>query len=540
MASLSFGNSSSSALIKSANTAANEIATYNDSLAEYQYQLSAKTDDDLQTYQDYLNGRINTLNASGSVTDASKALSLTKSLTSAVSTNSSSNIQRENIQVMAGNGSLTDKYNTIVSQYTRAVGIGDMSLAQSLESQAYSVNQSIQLQNQNAADAAKTLQDAAVSYQGDVVTSIQNGLKDLNNAAKSKSETDFNKYAQEYVDTNSDNLKALGVVLPKGAQPNYFNIVQGLVGAQYNALVLKAQAEAPIDPTKAQNYAYDAQFLSDGSTKVDTLGGSLSIQEIAQAAQDPQMFAYNSTTGTYKQTTKTGYQYENINGQQQVVPTYSGYTSSQVASKFYFLSPTETAQLNSLGLTINAKLNADGTVGTGITAEAGQTTPDWLKGVIGSEAQFFNQSGQLSFKSGDKFYTISKDSKGLSGLFAHNSDGSIDSVGGQYGFNAGEAQLLINSAQQTQQTVSLATQAQAAALKATAPAPLPNISIAPPTAPPTISVPKISAPTLTAPTVTPQQPTVNPQKAGGINQNGGSPQTGNFNPMSSGGGGIRL
>src|SRR6201993_1355357 len=91
------GNTSPSSLIRSSQSIASEIATYNDSLAAYQYELSPKTDADLQTYQDYLNNRISNLQNTGSVTDASKALTLTRTLTSATRSNVSANIQRENI-----------------------------------------------------------------------------------------------------------------------------------------------------------------------------------------------------------------------------------------------------------------------------------------------------------------------------------------------------------------------------------------------------------------------------------------------------------
>lgn len=527
----SLGNSSVSSLLRSASSIQNEINSYNDSLAAYQYELSTKTDADLSRYQRYLGGRIDRLRSTGNVVDASKALSLTKTLTSATRSNVSANIQRENIQLMSGNATLQDKYNAIVGQFQRAIGVGDMSLAQQLESQAYSVSQSIQYQAAQAAQAgsalAKASQEAKVSEQSSVAGSLDDALKQLNNDIKNLGVKDFNKVAGKWVDANRDVLQTLGAVIPKGAQPNYWDLVRGIQNAKYNALVLKAQYQAPTNPAAAQNTLRDAALISQGATKISTLGGDLTIQEIQQASQDPAMFAYDSASGKYTRTAQVGYQY--INGQ--VMPQYSGVAvdsskhnladlaqsgiiNNERTQTIFYLNPNQTAELHNLGL--NFTTNKSGTTGTGVSVQLNQNAPQWLKDVLtnnGVTNVYTDAAGNLQFKGSDKngnglaYYTLIN-LNGLSGIFEHFADGSTRLAGGNYGFDAGAAQLLINMGQQKFQQIQLQAQAQRQAQLKLAPAlKLPTLRVTPP---------HVSAPTaVPQPAVHTQsiQPTVNPQHA---------------------------
>lgn len=491
----------------------NEINSYNDSLASYEYDLSPKTAQDFSKYQTYLNSRISTLQTTGSITDAQKALTLTRTLTSAVHSNVTADIQRENIQIMAGNASLTDKYNVIVTQYQRAMSIGDLSLAQQLESQAYSVSQSIQYQAQQAEAAGKALSSANVSAQGNIATSLDNSLKQLNNDVKNLGVKDLNKVTQSWVGKNKGVLQSMGVIIPEGAQPNYFNIVEGIQAAKYNALVLKAQLQAPTNPTAAQNTAYQASFIKNGATKIQTLGGALTLQEIQQAAQDPSMFAYDNPSGTYKKTSQVGYQY--INGQ--VAPEYSGIVGDARRNQIYFLNPVQTANLTNLGL--NFTMNKNGTTGDGVQVQLTENSPQWLRGLLGENGiakAFTDKAGNIQFEgpssSGDgmSYYTLLTVG-GLNGIFEHSPDGSSRLAGGNYGFDAGAAQLLVNFGLQQQYKIQLQTKAeqaaQAAQLKLSTPQPLPQINITPP-APVTATQPIQN--TLSTQSI---QPTFNPQPA---------------------------
>jgi hypothetical protein len=521
------GNTSTSALVRSSASIQNEINSYNDSLAAYQYELSPKTAQDLNTYQTYLTGRVTQLQNTGSITDASKALTITKTITSAVRSNVSSDIQRENIQIMSGNATLEDKYNVIVAQFQRAVGIGDLSLAQQLESQAYSVSQSIQYQAQQAAQAGQALAKATTSSnlyaQQGIQASLDEGLKTLNNDIKHVGAKNANKAVGAWVDANREFLQATGVVIPQGAQPNYFDLVKGVQNAKYNSLVLEAQTKAPSDPKGAAALMAKAYNLRTSATTIDTLGGHLTIEEINQAAQDPAMFAYDNSTGKYIKTSQTGYQY--VDGH--VAPEFSGIVGDARRNQIYFLNPNQTSELTHLGL--NFTMNKNGTTGDGVQVQLTENTPQWLKDIFGTQngmtKVFTDKIGNLQFQgpstdgNGLSYFTLMTIG-GLNGVFEHGADGSTKLIGGNYGFDQGAAQLLINAGQQKQQQIQLQTQAeqqaQAAKLTLAKPAPLPTIAPPPRVAPkPVAAAPlqhTVSAQSI-QPTYNPQPKTYNPQQA---------------------------
>jgi hypothetical protein len=500
------GNASPTSLVKSASSLQAAVANYQDQIQALTYANSAYTDEAFQAYQNYLTGRITQLNSTGSVTNASKALTLTKTMESAMHSNISASITRENIQIMAGNAALPDKYNLIVNQYQRAFNNGDMTLAQTLMGQAYSVSQQIQYQAQQAADAAATLARAGGGSSGDSsstatdegqrATNLHDFLaKQMNGDFKNISERQLNDYAAKYANDPATKqwMQAMGVKITT-QQPTYWDLVYGVAGAQYAHLVLKAQAESAVNPLLARNYAMDAHALLNGSTKIPTLAGDLTVQQLQQAQQDPSMFAYDNSTGSFKPTTIIGYQYMNMdNGSggksPQLVPTYSGITSPAVSNNIYFLTPQETTMMTKLGLNFtenvggqsvasnSLKPGKSGTTGDGALVQATENSPLWLQKVLGKNGvanMYTDNNGFVTFKAGatnpdgtnnSSFFTLAMDNKGLGGLFEHLPDGSSKLVGGDYGFAGQAVQMLINAGQRTQFQVIQAQQQAEAALK---------------------------------------------------------------------------
>lgn len=478
MASLTsnFGNANASSLLRSARSLQTQIQAYQDDVQALTYANSAYTDSAFASYQDYLSKRINALNSTGSIADATKAITMTKTLEGATHSNISASITRENIQIMAGKANLQDKYSLIVGQYQRAMGIGDLTLAQTLEKQAYDVDQQIQYQGQQAATAAATLARAGngrtsgtggVSYQGEVVSNLKAGISYLNGLSKNASEKELNTTLKNYVKEAAPALNALGVHID-ATQPNYWDVIHGITGAIYNAQVLKAQAESSSNPLVAKTYATEAANYLNGQTKIQTLAGSLTVQDIMQAQQDPAMFAFDNTTGTYKKSLQTGYQYMNFtnaDGTQSsnLVPTYSGMTQRSQFNKVFFLSPTQTTQMTKLGL--NFSENKNGTTGDGVQVQLSGNSPQWLKQMLGENGlanMFTDQNGFLNFKGaassgeGSSSFTLAQDDKGLQGVYEHTADGTTHLTGGDYGFNAGAVNLLINKGQQVQQQIQVA------------------------------------------------------------------------------------
>lgn len=588
MASLSsstrIGNTSSSSLIKSANTVANQIATYNDDLAAYTYSISAKTDSDLATYQDYLNGRINTLQDTGTITDANKALNLTKTLTGAISSNTSASIARENIQVMAGNASLTDKYNVIVDQYQRATAIGDDSLAQSLMGQAYSVNQSIQYQAQQASDAAATLAKASASStaggEQHVATNLQTALKQLNDDVQAGGKDKFLSTVNAWLNTNGDTLKALGVTIPGSAKNNdatakYLSIVSGVGAAMVQAHNLAYQAELPYNPDTAQGYLDQATALVNGDTTLKTLAGGMTRDQITTALSNPSEYVYNNSSGALEKSTQSGVQLNTQTGQ--VTPVYSGSIQKQQLQTAVNQSASNNTQvkvvptnvlttLNKLGLQLSDSTNKNPDQGAEVQSTA--NTPKWLQGIIGSNGTinvYAGHNGSLQFKGSDQggqaVYTLGQDTTGKYGLYQSDMQGD-KLVGGDYGYNAnslnpksgprasdgsllkvlpnGKTDMLggifnnpnnlINNSLITQTQTAVANAKAAAAMLASKPVPLPTINVPAPTAAPTPTTQSIAPPS----TVSVQKPTVNPQQPASVNLQGGGTN------LQGGGGGIRL
>lgn len=538
------GTVSASSLVKSATTLQNELATLNDDEAEYTYENSAKTASDLSTYTDYLNTRIDGLQSSGTVTDTTKAVEMSQKIVSATHENISADIARENIQVMSsGLGGTASGYqgkmNVVSSEYTRALSIGDDALAQSLMSQYYSLSQSYQNAVTSASDAASTLSSTNATHEGDIVTNLNAALKSFQGTAKNLSENELNSDLSNWAKQNAGTMASLGVKI-NASQPNYWDVVAGIAGGIYNAKVLQAQAESATNPLTSATYAQEAQDYLTGATKISTLGGDLTVQQIAQAQQDPNMFAYDDTSGTYKETTQTGYQYiteTDNNGQssQVLAPTYSGIVGAKQANKVFFLSPTQTTQMTKLGL--NFSENTKGTTGDGVVVQASANTPSWLTKVIGQggETQMFvGQNGYLEFKAGaetnngvqgETYYVLAADQNGKVGVYEANQQNQRQLVGGEYGFDPSGVNLLINQAQQLQHIASV----KAAALQTQLASQITNIpAIQAKSAPPTVAqaIQKTAAPQLT---FNPQaasknaaqtlQPTSSPQQTGGANLN---------------------
>jgi hypothetical protein len=144
-----FGNANASSLLTAANAAYTRQQTYNDSIQGYQFDLSAKTPEDFNSYQDYLKGRLK------NTTDPTKALTLQKTLTSAYRSFNSSEIGRQTTAVKYGDQSNRDKYAHMVGLYQAAVQNGDENLAQSIDSQLASLSVTIQNEDIAAANAAQ-------------------------------------------------------------------------------------------------------------------------------------------------------------------------------------------------------------------------------------------------------------------------------------------------------------------------------------------------------------------------------------------------
>ena len=584
------GTTGVSSLLKSAMTIQNEVNTYHDAIAAQEYALSAKTADDLAKYQSYLEGRISTLNSSGSVTDATKAVSMSNTLTSAIKANGSADIQRENIQIMAGNASLTDKQTLVGQQFLRAQSIGDMALAQQLESQYYSISQTIQYQAQQAGEAAATLAKANASTDarvaGDMADKALSSLKQFNKDLATAGPKEQNKAIDSWLNTPSPDyggktpLKAfadMGISLPKGAKPNAADLAQGVAQYAYQQYAIASKAVDPyLNPGQNNTFEDKANAIILGSTKIPIVGGKTvayaALPALSQAISSGAV-GYNETTGGFGKlkaadipvpdgTTFNGYRYDTKTNSVQPILSNNGFQAA---------SPDLAIEANALGLNTAAKTNKD-SLSQGAAAQVTSNSPDWLRKIVpvGSYLNVaLNNNGQLTFSAttttgtpGNAVYTIIKDASGKRAIA--ESDGTGDRIlPGEYGFNPnslnpksqntygqngshmlpnGKVDQMAGIFQNPNNLIANAgiAQNQAAIAKAAAamltatPLPLPNISIAPSVAPAPVAQPTGRTSQLVPMTINPQKPTVNPQQPSNGNLQGGSIN------LQGGGGGIRL
>lgn len=516
--SATLGNTSVSSLLRSANSLAASNQTFADNQAAYNFEQNVITDPEgaWNTYQTYLKGRISGLNALGGPVNGSKAISLTNTLSAANSKMVSTEITQENIQVMAGNATPTDKYNLINNQYIRAVGNGDLSLAQSLMSQSYSLSQTIQDQAQTSAAAAETLAKAGATKTGTadagVASTLQKDLAKFNTDYAHAGTANANKVLQDFVTAHKDQYATLGVTLKPGVKPNYFDVVSGTNQAIFAAFNAAGDAVAPFATDGGQSY-YDKATGVVG--KIPTIYGSMNANQLDQAAANPNQFstkldpdlaAAQSGVGG-KANPQVGFKYDPKQG---IIPVYSTSPWVNVPNNLNY-------RLQQLGLRVVG--NTPGT-GTGVEVGATNKTPGWLQKAIPSNATthiFIQANGDLQFES---------QGKGGVGIFTATTNNQLyerDGVtgaysllggqpGGQKGINAagpkatGHNQSSLNgpslslnsdfvtpnqlaaqsqkiTTQQAQEAATAkANQAAAMALLPKSLPPLPNITIAPPTA----------------------------------------------------------
>lgn len=467
------GNVSAPSLIKSAATLTNEMNAFNDEEAKITWENSGYTDAAYQAYTSYLQGRITTLSASDTPTDQTKAIEMQQEIVTSTHSNISYHIQQANIQVMASDDGGTaagyqTKMTVVGQQYQTAVSIGDTTLADSLESQYYSLSQSYQNALVTSATASQTLANASDSTnaanQEHVATTLQDELKDLNSALSEAGPNGTNTAIQNWMKSSNitQTMQTLGVTLPAGSSPNYFDIVNGITQAMSNAhyqayLALQGSTDASA-PMDAQTYYQDSYALVNGITKVDTLAGSMSMSDVQTAAANKNMYVASENadgTWSYKVSDIEGYTTQgtttNVNGQTvpNVVPVYSGVVAKGTGNQ------STINQLQKMGFSVITK--SSDSITNGYQVEASKSLPGWLQKLMPSKnASFYVQqmaNGSYQFVVPDsngasQIISIATDSKGLTGGY-NMTDGKPQAIGGQYGFDE-SANSIINNAQITQ------------------------------------------------------------------------------------------
>lgn len=297
------GNTSGSALVKSAASIASTVADYNDKLAAAQWSNSAQTDADWQQYQNYLSGRIDSLNNTGALTDVSKAVSLTSTLEAANRSYVSNTIQRSSQAILEGTGTATDKLSTIDDLYYQAVANGDDNLAQNLVSQHDTLSQQIQYDQQTAATAQQTLytanQNAQAQGYSDAETQVKAALASFSNGFKTTGQGFTTKTLTDESSSIIQTAKSLGVDIPTGSAANNGSIVQ----AAFQTVYALEEAKAAIyNATPGGTASYNSALqsmdnINSGVTTLSVGGQSLTYEDATYYAEHPDAY-HQVTTGT--------------------------------------------------------------------------------------------------------------------------------------------------------------------------------------------------------------------------------------------------
>lgn len=446
----------------------------------YEYKLSGYTDDAFAAYSSYLKSRIDSLRTSGSIASASKALTLTSTLDSAMRSNVSATISRATDAIMQGTATPQDKYNLIVNQYMRALDNGDETLAQSLASRADSLSQTIQQQDQTAHDNAIAYARAQGASQDSVATQLETGLRNLNADIAAGGMAKFNAAAKDWVAANKDKLLALAdspsatpdikAAIEKAvntSQPGYQDIVAGITNAMISAHITAANSLINVnDPNaqkEAQTYYQQANDLANGKTKISTLAGDLTAQDVMTWQQQPGMFIpHENTTGgqlsfSFKsaglqngESAISGYQFDQ-NGN--LVPVFTGSENGFVV-KDQATADNINNQLAKTGLSFK-KVSVGENLSNGISVQFnkvnqdGVQLPKWLTDTTFGQKNLTTQVyvtpqglqfGTLDSSGKAHGFLIARDNNGLNALYTgENVNGQLtfrqQNAQGDYGFN---------------------------------------------------------------------------------------------------------
>ena len=143
---MAYGNTSTSSLISSIQSAKAKLNTANDTYNQLNYENSAQTADDYNQYRSYLDNRAT------NETDPTKKMELQQKVNTAYSGYVGNEVQRQSMAVIEGSGSNTQKYNTLYKLYQQAP---TDAIRQNIASQLDSLSRTIQ--DEATASASKAL-----------------------------------------------------------------------------------------------------------------------------------------------------------------------------------------------------------------------------------------------------------------------------------------------------------------------------------------------------------------------------------------------
>lgn len=158
----------SSALLKSAASRRAAIQNEQNRIADMEWNLSAKTADDLALYQQHYGKASERAGSSEKITISSKLISATRAYRS-------KEIQRSSIGVLEGTMDNRSKQNMMVGLYNSALDNGDYNSAQSLRNQIDTLQNTIIAEDTATMNTAQKMADAGYKTIKAYVTDLKNG-----------------------------------------------------------------------------------------------------------------------------------------------------------------------------------------------------------------------------------------------------------------------------------------------------------------------------------------------------------------------------
>ena len=351
---MAYGNTSVSALLNQAKAALKKQQALEEQVAAYEYDLSPKDQASWQKYNDFLGNRVKQVQAS----DPAKALSLQRLQTGANRTFTSSEIQRQSIGILEGGGSKQQKLNTMINLYRKAIENGDENLAQRLQLQADTLQQTIM--NEAAAGAGRG-GGKGTGDTTDAGRGINKALDEFK-LARTSLEAKYRRGEigdQEYIDKmskifdgsnnvlkNAFTIAENGDVLPNGngislkEAENFYKSRESLRNDNQFQQLMGTDERVPFDIRRAQiNGAFKPKFDPlTGETKFEpnNITGIRRLTEFG-ATQG----AFNTTDNVDSKKYSEAFKALGLSGGESghVNKTYQDYAGNSIEGQFYVNDP---------------------------------------------------------------------------------------------------------------------------------------------------------------------------------------------------------
>jgi len=284
------GNVNASSLVKSAQSLSTQIDNFDDAQWAYQWNVSSKTDADWAQYQKYLNDRITALNNSGSITSASRALTLQTTLTSANRSYISASIDRVSQQIMEGNATDMDKYNALYRFYQQSIDNDDYDEAQSLVGRLDSLSQQIQYKQQQAASTAQAQAKADAEAQAKGYSGAIAQISDLVDKLNGGYQTGGKGLTEKDLQDANKTLSSMGIQIPTNTQADLGSVIAGALDAMGTLYYQRYTVLDAVGDSSAASAYQEAADIYNGNKTVSVGGISFNYQSAQYYAEHPNMY----------------------------------------------------------------------------------------------------------------------------------------------------------------------------------------------------------------------------------------------------------